>query len=276
MKLKLIISESLLQIALSIGVLIAFGLLIWMINKLFYKLTGNAGNAVKYVTGLIGTPVHELSHALMCLVFLHKIKQIKLFQIDTENGVLGYVNHTYNKKNPYQCLGNLFIGTAPLVISSGILVAMLYFMLPNTYASLKTFINFILESTFTFSTLLKFTGSIFDLFFSYEMLTNTIWWMFLIIGCFIALHQTLSLADIKNSLGGLFVYIIIIFIFNSLAMLVGGNFFSSVTNGFNSFCLILFLFMLLSVLLSFFSLLNAIIIKYIAKLIKMVSKKKDR
>lgn len=273
---RLIIMESIIQILLSIGVLFACGLLIWMINRLFYKQMGENGKAVTYITGFIGTPVHELSHAFMCLVFLHKITKIKFFQIDPDSRVLGYVNHTYNKKNPYQRLGNLFIGTAPLVIGSCILAAMLYLMLPDDFASLKAFIVFVSAREFTFSTLLRLTGSILDLSFSFEMLANPIWWMFLIIGCFIALHQTLSLADIKNSLGGLFVYIIIIFIFNSLAMLVGENFFSSVTNGFNSFCLIFFLFMLLSVLLSFLSLLIAVIIKYTAKLIKMVSKKKAR
>ena len=42
-------------------------------------------------------------------------EEIRLFQPDLETGVLGYVNHSYNKRNMYKVLGNYFIGVAPIV-----------------------------------------------------------------------------------------------------------------------------------------------------------------
>ncbi len=85
------------QILFTIGIIYLFGWLISLCNKFFYKNLGSFGTVACYITGFIGTPVHECSHALMCLLFGHKINEIKLFQISND-GTLGYVNHSFNKK----------------------------------------------------------------------------------------------------------------------------------------------------------------------------------
>jgi hypothetical protein len=61
------------------------------------------------VTGVVGVPIHELSHATFALIFGHKIKSIKLFQKPDENEVMGYVQHSYNQGSIYQQAGNFFI-----------------------------------------------------------------------------------------------------------------------------------------------------------------------
>ena len=40
-----------------------------------------------------GVAVHELGHALFCIIFRHKIEDMKLFSPE-EDGTLGYVSHT--------------------------------------------------------------------------------------------------------------------------------------------------------------------------------------
>ncbi len=66
-------------------------------------------------TGWLGTPVHEFSHAIMCVVFRHRIEEMALFQPDLESGRLGYVRHAYEKRSWFQEIGNVFIGIAPLI-----------------------------------------------------------------------------------------------------------------------------------------------------------------
>lgn len=67
------------------------------------------------LTGWLGTPIHELSHAAAGLLFGHKISEMRLFKPNPVTGQLGYVKHTYNPRNPYAAiLGNAMIPIAPL------------------------------------------------------------------------------------------------------------------------------------------------------------------
>lgn len=77
-------------------------------------------------TGWLGTPIHELSHAFFCKVFQHKIDEIQLFEPDLRTGRLGYVKHSFRKKNWYQEIGNVFIGVAPLIGGTIALIALLF------------------------------------------------------------------------------------------------------------------------------------------------------
>ena len=65
-------------------------------------------------TAVIGTPIHELSHAVACLIFGHKINEIKLFTLNG-NGSLGYVSHSYNPRSIYHQIGGFFIAIAPFI-----------------------------------------------------------------------------------------------------------------------------------------------------------------
>ena len=73
-------------------------------------------------TGWLGTPVHELSHVVACLLFRHRVDEVALFQPDEKSGRLGYVRHSYRSKNWFEELGNPFIAMAPLIGGSLVLL----------------------------------------------------------------------------------------------------------------------------------------------------------
>ncbi|MGR5145492.1 hypothetical protein ACQKP8_02955 [Photobacterium alginatilyticum] len=77
------------------------------------KLAQYGKYRLRYLTAFIGTPVHELSHALLCILARHKIHEIKLLQLNGSSQ-LGYVYHSFNPKSLYQQCGRFFIGIAPI------------------------------------------------------------------------------------------------------------------------------------------------------------------
>lgn len=87
-------------------------------------------------TGWLGTPIHELSHVVLCVVFRHRVHEISLFSPDLEAGRLGYVTHSYAPRNHWQKLvnydiGNFFIGVAPLAGGAVVLYGLLWAFFPE-------------------------------------------------------------------------------------------------------------------------------------------------
>ena len=183
-----------------IGLVYLVGFIISLINRYFYKVTGYSKLAV-YGTGLIGTPIHELSHHVMCLVFFHKVHDVKFFQINDDDGVLGYVSHSWNSKNLYQQIGNYFIGIAPIAVGTLIIFFAMKYFLPLTYSD----VNGYFEAIQVLGSKVSIFDYVFDMFggmlsaMFLEFSTGWKWWVFMLLSICVALHMTLSTADLKGS-----------------------------------------------------------------------------
>jgi len=215
-----------LQIAFTVGLIVLFGFLIALCNKRFYANFGSYGRVVCYITGAIGTPLHECAHALFCVIFGHKITEIKLFQINSADGTLGYVNHSYNPKNIYHKIGNFFIGVAPIIVISAVLYLLAWWLLPSFVAEISGSFNisdFVSNIGNVFTSLFSVLQSFFFCALSWQ------WWVFLIVGIFLALHMTLSKADIKGALSGILFLLIVVLVVDVILGLVSGNLLTAFT-----------------------------------------------
>lgn len=107
----------------------------WAIHQLEYliqkRLSSRFGWNSVLLTGWLGTPIHELSHALMCVVFRHRIVEMALFRPDPQNRRLGYVIHSWQRGNLYQDIGGFFIGVAPMIGGTLTLMGLLLVFFPN-------------------------------------------------------------------------------------------------------------------------------------------------
>lgn len=120
----------------TLGAVVICGLAVSMSRKLFVSMMGGGfGRGVVLATSIIGTPVHEMGHALMCLLFGHKITDMALWQPASRDGNLGYVTHAYRKRNLYHILGNLFIGIGPIFSGLGVLAMALWVGFPETFSA---------------------------------------------------------------------------------------------------------------------------------------------
>lgn len=226
---KILGIASLTQFLCIFGVILFFGFILFFLARLtrktFVKTVGVKFDM--FFTGWIGTPIHELGHAVFCLIFLHKIEEIKLFKPDAKSGTLGYVNHTYNKKNLYHKVGNFFIGIGPLLFGSFVLVLVLYFLMPenkilpmifnsesiplNGLSTVKTWIFSVGE----------ITKQILLMLFTKQLLGSWQFWIFFYISVCIASHMELSPSDLKGAVAGLITICAIILIVNTIAILAG-------------------------------------------------------
>lgn len=215
-----------------IGIFIICGLVVALCEKLVVCFCGRGGRGVIYATSIIGTPVHEMGHALMCLVFGHKITEMRLWSPQSD-GNLGYVEHAYNKKNPYMILGNLFIGIGP--VFSGLLFIFLVMCICFPYA----FDNYVL-SVFTNGYEINEISELFTegFYMVKDMVSDDSMNIFVrILGIFLiictCLHINLSFADIKNSLSSLPVYLLITLLLTCGVYFIGGSFGDAVMSGFS-------------------------------------------
>ncbi|MCC0738660.1 hypothetical protein [Clostridioides sp. ZZV14-5902] len=225
---------SIINIFCFVGIFIVFGLIFSIIenlnNKFIFLSFGKTG---VIVTGAIGTFIHELSHLIMCLIFMHKINSVKFFRpIESKNdGVLGYVNHSYKKDNIYQSIGNFFIGIAPIIGGIMMIIVLFRILLPDSYIKITQnidlklyvsminnfniagFIQIILDDVSNFVKTILLTPDIYSLRY----------FIFMFLMYSISTHMSLSSADLKNSLKGLSFIVIVIFAISLITYLFGLN-----------------------------------------------------
>jgi len=214
------------EIVYLLGIVITVGFLLGWIeaasNRWAYQAFGKSGIMI---TACIGTPIHEMGHALMCLLFGHKINSIKLFVMNPQNSTLGYVIHSYNKNNLYQRMGNFFISIGPIFSGTIAILFFMYMLEPTTFVALQKYVvaapvgstNIVdVIKWSSHSIILVYTGIV-----NSGSLGSPSFWLFLLLAICTASHMALSTEDIKNATSGLIVILVVVIFLNVGASLYG-------------------------------------------------------
>lgn len=183
--------------------------------------------------GIIGTPVHEAGHILLCLVFGHKVKSFKLIDFKAPGGTLGYVNHSFNAKNYYQRAGNFFIGLAPL-FSAALVIWLLSSHIPfftgiYSYSEVKLGENIYSAVAWSDFFGLLFSHTIKSVETIRNLLINNFraeYLLYLFVLLSISLHFSPSPSDFRNSWYGFITIALIFIIVVFLIELFGVNLFN--------------------------------------------------
>ncbi|NGZ66592.1 hypothetical protein G6Z92_06280 [Vibrio aestuarianus subsp. cardii] len=146
-------------------------------------------------TAAFFVPIHELSHAVACMIFRHKIDKVVLFTTQSHSGQLGYVKHSWNTQSLYQRVGCFFIAIAPLVTAS----IAVYLM--TQYSRTPIIINE--NITYTSSTLVEeiinYSYIVAENMFKNDNINN--WWMISAVAL-LCYHCVPSAKDFENALPG--------------------------------------------------------------------------
>ena len=223
------------QIVSLFGGILLFGLLIHFISRFTFGILARAfGRKGTYLVAWLGTPVHELGHAVFCLIFAHKITDIKFFKPEPLTGTLGYVDHRWNRSNPWQVLGNFFIGIGPIILGCVTLLATFYFLIPDSSRVWDSVLALASEidadkSIGSYYAILEGSALLMlKTVFTLSNLTDWRFWVFIYVSISIAANIRLSPADLRGTLSGLGCVILpflIINLFGLLSGLSGSKFF---------------------------------------------------
>lgn len=226
-----VIGATFYQFFVLFGFLLLFGLLLYLFSRLTRNVFRNSGyqRLDIYFTGWIGTPVHELGHAFFCLLFGHRITEMKLFGPNSEDGTLGYIRHSYNKKSIYQRIGLFFIGAGPIIFGSLVLYGLLYVCLPvrPEISGIISPVDFAETGIGHWMKLFGtvFTGGIHILsdIFSSANFSSVSFWIFVYVSFCISSHMQLSPPDLRSMFSGFLTIFLILLAVNLSTLLVGIN-----------------------------------------------------
>lgn len=206
--------------------------------------------------GWLGTIVHEFGHAIFCVIFRHKITDLKLFDPDPETGSLGYVIHSYNPASIYQLVGNFFIGIGPILLGTAIIYLLSYlllglnpFNLADNYKIASSHLNSRDSFMQLFQNLSSSSGSLLIEVFSWHNLSRWQLYAFIYLVFAIGSSITLSQPDIKGTLKGFSMILVLILIFN-LATVWAGDFTSHIVTEIVAHCPVFYAVMFLILLLN--------------------------
>lgn len=223
------------QLAFTVGFVMLYGCVISFCNRCFYDACGDSAFGVVRLTGYVGTPIHEYSHALMCLLFGHSVKKISVFAKSKRSKTLGYVEHTYYRKNLYQQMGNFFIGISPLLAGGGVILLLVRILTPRTFFAMTEQTGLI-RATFgqgfseeALATLFGGIGSMPRLIFSLENLADWRFWICMVLAFSVAIHMEVSRSDIVSGLRGLGVISLMLLVADVVLGLLFPNALAAVT-----------------------------------------------
>jgi len=197
----LILESFFVQMMFVFGIVVLCGAFISFCNKCLYDACGDAAFGLVRLTGYVGTPVHELSHALMCLLFGHTITKMKLVNTDKRSRTLGYVEHTYYKTNLYHQIGNYFIGISPILAGGAVVLLFVWLFMPDMLGEMLGEIRGVPGLDVVPNAL----SDVWRVLFDKQNFANVRYWLALLLSLAVVIHMEISRSDVRSGGRGLLV-----------------------------------------------------------------------
>jgi hypothetical protein len=212
------------QLLSLIGIILFVGLILDLLQRKSVGYISNTfGGKAYFLTAWIGTPIHELGHAIMCIIFRHRIIEVQWFPVKSNVSYFGYVRHNYNERSIYQRIGHFFIGIGPFFSGILSLILLMYFFVPESYLVFTDYLDHHVQPEHLNKEMIVsiFLSSwvLLKSLFTLDHLVDPYFWIFLLLATCISTHIALSKSDIKGAASGLLSIFFLLFFVNILGMI---------------------------------------------------------
>ncbi|MFB6226417.1 MAG: hypothetical protein ABEJ02_03620 [Candidatus Paceibacteria bacterium] len=207
------IESTVIQLSGTAGIFFIFGYLFYYLQKgILKQYQKSFGWNSMMITAWIGTPIHEFGHLLFALIFNYRIKKVELFNPNKKTGRMGHVKYGYVKHSILHRFGKFFVGAGPLILGSGIILVLMYFLVPNGAEIYQTILK---NSQASF--LAQAQNVLVDLFAA-ENLTSYKFWIFTYLALSLVTHISPSKRDRSQMWSGLIWFGFILLLLNLAAL----------------------------------------------------------
>ena len=124
----------------TIGVFVLFGLILDQLEAIIYtRMASATGHNMVLITGIVGTPLHEIAHWLGCKLFGFKVIDVDLFRpiASKTDGILGYVTYATATDTWWKKLGCFVTGMAPMIMGSVFMILIVWLVIPEVFQTTK-------------------------------------------------------------------------------------------------------------------------------------------
>ena len=262
-----LISNFLQQVLSIFGVIALFGLLFSLCRSGFCRLLGKTGAFINnYIFGIVGTPVHELSHAIFCLIFGHKIIGIDLFSPLDGDSSLGSIEYDYDDDNLYQRLGIFFVGIGPILGGSAAILILMYILVPELHGILMYDINQMTIQSNSVGTYIAIICNTIPEVFNEVYFSNNYYWIFMLLALMIASHMELSPSDISGAKFGLAVLLSLLLFVDVIVWMINPLLLQRITLGAAYFGMFIAKILIIGAIFNIALLIVALIIRIFIKI----------
>ena len=186
-------------------------------------LTGSGIYKVRSIDSYIGTPIHEFGHYIFAKLFGFRIVETQFFPGKLTNNcdgtvTLGFVKWSRGQKRITDSVGFLFVGIAPFLSGSAVIVLLAYILEPSLFNTLASEFSLKIGDADIFKAIL---GNL-DIIVNSIDFINVLDWrfvIFILLTYMISKHITLSKPDIKTAITGLVQVSIIVIILSYFEIL---------------------------------------------------------
>lgn len=199
---------------------LGFGLLVYICNKAFCALVGTGwGRPILLALHALLTPLREFAHLVAAMVTLHRVGDFCLLNLHDPEGEIGFVEHSYNRRNPIAVFGNYLFAILPaalgLVLS--MLVVMIFFR--GAFTGLSQSTVALVEAEAGFAEYARLAFGFLPAMFresTTSLLGKAVGTLLLTL---LSLGVYVSVEDLMNGLGGLLYYAALAFLFAGVTAL---------------------------------------------------------